>query len=194
MVKEVSVCLSRSEFNRLALEYNVLCEVKTCNVKISRSDFCGVSKKNENMTLTLSKSDFKNVTAQSAATKFITATQQDQKIAANRQYNFRERKRGAENISEPRAKRARTIIMRKDAKVPKLVVPPKGFLVEGHVVLAKMRTYAPWPAVIKSFRKTCVNVRFFGEDSTGNVGYGDIGLFSENPERRKKLLDTKRPY
>lgn len=51
---------------------------------------------------------------------------------------------------------------------------------EGSIVLAKMRSYAAWPAVMESFKKTVVSVRFFGDDTRGNVSYNDIGLFEEN--------------
>lgn len=58
----------------------------------------------------------------------------------------------------------------------------KTSLTEGTVVIAKMRSYAAWPAEIKSLRKTCVEVHFFGDDSTGTVPYENVGLFQDNVE------------
>lgn len=51
---------------------------------------------------------------------------------------------------------------------------------EGQVILAKMRTYAAWPAWIKAFGKSYVNVHFFGDETTGNVSFENVGMFREN--------------
>ena len=105
------------------------------------------------------------------------------------QYNLR--KRVAEDNICPPPKRSCKVVARRTIKVPKLEAVSKKAMVEGLVVIAKMKTYAAWPAVIQSFKKTCVNVRFFGDDSSGNVLYENIGLFENNHELIKQNLKKK---
>lgn len=168
------VIISRLEFKQLAIQYGVWNE-KTCNIRITHSDFesAKITKRGDNIfesiTLNLSRKDF----SYSGKSKSVLKSESIER------YNFR--KRALENTVCPKPKRSRNrSVVRTDAKVPKLITASRDILVEGDVVLAKMRTYAAWPAVIKSFRKTCVNVEFFGDGTTGNVQYGDIGLLHCN--------------
>lgn len=95
-------------------------------------------------------------------------------------YNLRARKRAAEITINPPPKRSRTLtIMRKEPE-PKLIQASRETLIEGRLVLAKMRSYAPWPATIQTIRNSCVAIKFFGDDTTGTVPYNSIGLFDEN--------------
>lgn len=166
----VCVLISRLEFQQLAIKYGVWNAHKTCNIQISRSNYSNakVTRCGENIvktiTLNLSRSDF------------LYCSQQNE---SSERYGFRARKRALENAVCPQPKRNRAIVGT-NTKVPKLVVASKNTLTEGVVVIAKMRTYAAWPARIMSFRKTCANVEFFGEGTTGNVRYIDIGLFQDN--------------
>lgn len=50
------------------------------------------------------------------------------------------------------------------------------------MVLAKMKTYSAWPASIRSFGKTYIDVYFYGDRTTGHVGYDNVGLFQCNTE------------
>lgn len=100
--------------------------------------------------------------------------------------NLRKRELIVEDKVLPPPKRL--IVARKNIITPKLSNALKSELVEGLVVLAKMRTYAAWPARIESFKKTCVNVHFFGDDTSGNVPYENIGLFGANHELIKHNL------
>lgn len=100
--------------------------------------------------------------------------------AQSTSYNLR--KRIAEDKIAPPSKRSRAVVAARGAKVPKLLSAPKTVLREGLVVIAKMRTYAAWPALIKSFKKSCVNVHFFGDNTSGNVPLENIGLFENNHE------------
>lgn len=170
----VRVIISRLEFE--------------CNVGVSRSDFYNAKvtrrggKIIESITLNLSRSDF---SVSSTLSKPLFEIKESQKECTEPQtepterYHFRSRKRALENAVCPQSKKSRAVV-RTDTKVPKLVIASKNVLTEGVVVLAKMRTYAAWPAIIKQFRKTCVNVEFFGEGTTGNIRYTDIGLFEDN--------------
>lgn len=105
-------------------------------------------------------------------------------------YGFRGRKRKSGSVLCPPAKRLRALVDRKEP-TPRLVVATKDRLAQGTVVLAKMRTFAAWPARILSFGKTYVDVHFFGDDSTGHVPYGMVGLFDENHQLIKSNLKKK---
>lgn len=186
-MKNVSVQLSQSEFYKLALKYNVISELYTCNLKIDRSDIEKAkveskSKSNEmetNLTITLTRSNFT-----------VQCSQQEIETTQSKlRYELRKRKLAPQNIVPP-AKRARTEIARR-MPLPKLIVAQSDSLVEGLVVVAKMKSYAAWPARIVSFRKTCVTVHFFGDDTSGNVPYNGIGLFEANSELLKWNLMKK---
>lgn len=94
-------------------------------------------------------------------------------------YNVRNRKRTAEHLPCPPAKRSCALVVRKEP-TPELIKASKNRLSEGLIVLAKMRTFAAWPARILSFGKSYINVHFFGDDTTGHVSYDQVGLFQEN--------------
>lgn len=102
--------------------------------------------------------------------------------------NLRKRKQRVEDDIRPPSKRFCGVVARMENRVPKLLPAPKSSLAEGLVVIAKMRSYAAWPAKIKSFRKTCVDVHFFGDDSTGTVSYVNIGFFGDNEELIRQNL------
>lgn len=95
------------------------------------------------------------------------------------------------DIQPPSKQPRRDVIAKRGFHGPKFVAAPKSTLVEGLVVIAKMRTYAAWPASIKSFRKTCVEVHFFGDDTSGTVPYDCIGLVGDNSEIIKQNLNKK---
>lgn len=203
------VVISRSEFRQLAKQYGVWNAPKTCNIRFSRSDFdnAQIEKNNgnivESITLNLSRSDFSysaqalhqqeesfetmdvfSISDSYSSLEFEIKSKSDidctkPEAESTERYQFRSRKRAIENAVCSQPKRIRAVV-RANTKVPKLVIASKDILSEGVVVLAKMRTYAAWPARIKTFRKTCVNVEFFGEETNGNVPYSDIGLFQHN--------------
>lgn len=105
--------------------------------------------------------------------------------------NLRKRIAKDEPALSPPPKRARNNGIVACMKMCKLMPASKEELVEGMVVIAKMRSYAAWPAMIQNFRKTCINVRFFGDDTTGNVPYDSIGLFHANTMIIKQNLTKK---
>lgn len=184
--KNLVVNLSRSEFNRLALKYNALSNVHTCNIKITRVDFKHTTTK----SITLTRSDFskrKHVVS-TPSTKCADTTKLDQTNTLNG-YNMRKRKCTSENIAPP-AKKSRNEIVRK-ISTSKMITAEKTDLIEGLVVIAKMRTYAAWPACILSLQKTCVTVHFFGDNTRGNVSYNNVGLMMVNDELLKCNLKKK---
>lgn len=81
---------------------------------------------------------------------------------------------------KPPAKKARILTVAQRNPIPKLIPVSREYLLEGRVVLAKMKSFAAWPATIQSFRKTCVAVHFFGDNTSGTVPYNCVGLFEEN--------------
>lgn len=95
-------------------------------------------------------------------------------------YNLREKKRTAENSLCPPAKRPRTQIVARIEPIAKFKSASRDELVLDQVVLAKMKSYQPWPAILKTFRPSCVEVHFFGDETTGTVPYDGIGFFENN--------------
>lgn len=131
-------------------------------------------------SISISRSDFREQSDKKDLVKTVQQSMLDSKDQSNG-YNFRNRRRAAEDIIGPPAKRQRTLVVPNQIK-PKLIVAKKELLSEGLIVLAQMRTYAAWPAKIQTFGKTCVNVYFFGDETSGNVPFGSIGLFKENDQ------------
>lgn len=197
--KNLSVKISKSEFNRLALKYGAIDITNKCDLQISRDDFVQIGRNKYEFTITVTRLDFarnskgKNIldkhrgdqsneqTNEQTTTQMQTTNHTND---MNNRYNFRERKRAAEVTLNPPAKRARTlaIVPLRMEKVPNLVPASKNILNEGLVVVAKLNKWPAWPAVIESLQKTNVKVRFFGEDSIGCIPYGNIGLFEENDQ------------
>lgn len=105
-------------------------------------------------------------------------------------YEFRDRKRKQESSVGPPAKRSRALVVPNEVK-PKLIVAKKESLREGQFVLAKMKTYPEWPAKILSFGKSYVNVYFFGDQTTGNVSFENIGMLKENNQIMRINLRKK---
>lgn len=105
----------------------------------------------------------------------------EQTISVERlsRYNVRSRKRKSVCLPCPPAKRSCALVVRKQP-TPKLKKASKNLLSEGVVVLAKMRSFAAWPARILSFGKSYIDVHFFGDDTTGHVSYDNVGLFQDN--------------
>lgn len=102
-------------------------------------------------------------------------------------YNFRKRSRIQDTVYPPSKKSRGTVACPNTyIRMSKLIPAPKNILVEGLVVIAKMTSYSAWPSRILSFRKSCVNVHFFGDDTTGTVKYENIGLFGDNSELIKQ--------
>lgn len=188
MIKSVSVKVSHSEFYKLALKYGAMSEMHTCTLKIGRSDIESARMKSKSngmeatLTIALSRSDFSTI---SSKQKIETTHQKLLSV----HYVLRKRKLALEKIVPP-AKKARTEIVRRIPS-PKLVVASSDELLEGLVVIAKMKSYAAWPARIKSFRKTCVTVQFFGDETSGNVPYNNIGLIEANHQLIKWNLKKK---
>lgn len=96
-VKNVTMRLSHSEFYELALQYNALSDVRTCNVKITRSDFENTSTR----SISLSRSDFVSHDVANAPTLQLT-----EPTPMNR-YELRKRKISDDEKITPPAKRAR---------------------------------------------------------------------------------------
>lgn len=107
------------------------------------------------------------------------AVAQDHSDDQSNRYKFRNRKRKQENPSGPPAKRSRALAVPNEVK-PKLIVAKKEELSEGNIVLAHMKSYSAWPARILAFGKSFVNVYFFGDETTGNVPFENIGFLNEN--------------
>lgn len=59
------------------------------------------------------------------------------------------------------------------------------------IILAKMRSYSPWPAKLVSIEKKRAQVYFFGTDNHGSVDKDDIVTFKRVPILIKKLLTMK---
>lgn len=212
VIKNVCVNLSRSEFYKFAKQYKVFDEVCCLKIRIVRSDFDYVQadpKLNETLlttTIKLVSSDFgingtrftKSITlmpsdfAQHSPKQVIALAPVSEQANLYDGYNFRKRKmvEREDKKANPPAKRARTEIIRMNS-VTKLITAPKDMLKEGLVVIAKMRSFAAWPARIVSFRKTVVTVNFFGDETIGNVPYKDIGLFETNRQLIKGNLVKK---
>lgn len=163
--------------------------VYTTNITITRSDF----KKTSTKTIVLTRVDLE---------KDKNAVPSHSDEPNTNQYNFRKRntcttenivssvkRKSIEDIA-PDAKRFRKDIVKK-IPIPKLVVADKNVLSKHLPVIAKMRTYAAWPACIQSLQKTCVSVLFFGENSTGNVPYSGIGLIDDNYNLLRSNLSKK---
>lgn len=183
--RNVSVKLSRSEFHEAALKYGVL------ETKSSRN----FMKYNDTTSISVSRSDFHGETdvtvpTTSASSASVNTAEQKSSKGKSDGYSFRNRKRALENPICTPAKRCRTLAKRNHMK-PKLIVANKGVLKEGIIVLAQMRTYAAWPAKINSFGKTYINVQFFGDDTTGNVPFGNVGIFNENFQLLKFNVQKK---
>lgn len=201
VIKNVCVNLSRSEFYKFARQYKVFDEVCCLKIRIVRSDFDYVQadpKLNGTQlttTIKLVSSDFGiNSTRFTKSIRLMPSDFAKHAEQANLYdgYNFRKRKmvEKEDKNANPPAKRARTEIIRMNS-VTKLIAAPKDMLKEGLVVIAKMRSFAAWPARIVSFRKTVVTVNFFGDETIGNVPYKDIGLFETNRQLIKRNLVKK---
>lgn len=97
-------------------------------------------------------------------------------------YNLRESKRTNEEspLHPPPAKRVKTLTVARVEPIPKFMPTSRDSLILGQIVLAKMKSYAAWPAYITELRPSCVGIRFFGEDTHGTVPYKGIGSFEEN--------------
>lgn len=200
-LKSVRVCLSRSEFSRHALKHNII--HGECNIVLSQSDFKNVKVESKKdglhvfKTITLKKSDLIRGFNAPELTTDVSTNEQQKKVTSKNEvnrYGLRKRKKieNNENISKcPHPKRFRSEVVRSVDSVPKLLKADKNTLIEGLIVLAKMRTYAAWPARINSFKKTCVNVYFFGDETTGNIPFGNIGLFGDNYLLIKSNLNKK---
>lgn len=121
-------------------------------------------------TINISSSDFNG--------HAVTTTSTDD----SQRYSLRRPKRAAEIPVEsirPPAKRQCALVRRIESK-PKLIVARKEELKVEDFVIAHMKTYAAWPAQILSFGKTFVKVYFFGDESTGNVPFENVGFLAEN--------------
>lgn len=64
-------------------------------------------------------------------------------------------------------------------------------LMVGEIVLAKMRTYSPWPAKIMEINVKKAKVYFFGTNNHGDVNLFDCVPASECGAVISKLLDSK---
>lgn len=60
----------------------------------------------------------------------------------------------------------------------------------GHIVLAKMKGYTPWPGVVRSFTKNGKRAQlyFFGTDNSGTVDVDEIVGFDVGRETTRLLL------
>lgn len=147
------VKLSNSESGEVALKY----AVSILNLKIVHLDFAySKAKKVYTFNKIIKSSNFVN-----------DASIQEDNPSFIHNYGLRKRKRDNYMPSLP-AKRPRNEIIPK-TYAPKLITAPRNVLKQGLVVIAKMKTYAAWPARIVSFLKTVVTVQFFGDDDIGNV-------------------------
>lgn len=102
-------------------------------------------------------------------------------------HNLNLRSRNCASIERsccPLDERSRAVMVRKEPE-PRLITAPKELLTEGTIVLAKMRTFAAWPARILSFGKSYIDVYFFGDGTTGHVTYDNVGLFQNNHKLTK---------
>lgn len=166
---------------------------RACDIKISKRDFKRVTRSQHNFAVSLTRQDFKNESRDYTATPttrsfkiVLTRLTRDELLKytkeenTEKKYNLRERKQEI-NLVKPAAKRV-CLDLVKRIKTPNLITVPQTDLVQGLVVLAKMKKYPAWPAIIMSLRKTCANVQYFGENSTGTVPYHSIGLFQNNHE------------
>lgn len=150
----------------------------------------GMSLRNRNR-VPIEQSSFCTDESNSNASVLVQPIPIEKPVAPIGGYNVRNRKRVSEGSScPPPAKRSRALVVRKEP-TPKLIQASKDVLAEGTIVLAKMRSFAAWPARILSFGKTYVNVHFFGDDSTGHVPYDKIGLFEDNHQLLKCNLEKK---
>lgn len=106
-------------------------------------------------------------------------------------YELRKRKRNKthENVGLS-SKRSRNEIVRREV-TPKLIKVDRNLIEIGLVILAKMRTYAAWPSAVVSLKKNYISVKFFGDDTIGNVPYDAVGIFSENHELIRSNLRKK---
>lgn len=199
MAPSVCVKLSRSEFLRAAVFYNAIDVEGSCDLHICKSDFTNKAEKpskngriEKKITLNLSRSDFlrrSNKHSNSKQNTNLLKTQMKSNVLAS--YNLR--KKDVSQLPTKSIKRLRpqNVVRKRMTSAVKLIIAPKNVLKEGLIVLAKMRTYSAWPAVIKSFKKTCVTVQFFGDGTTGNIPYDAIGLFEINHELIKLNLQKK---
>lgn len=186
----VSVKLSRSEFHQAAIKYGI--KTRTCNIKISSRNFTKFNDTTMVTSIGISRSHFQgneNVIVPINPVP-VNAVTQINPVNQSNHYKFRVRKRKPENSLNPPAKRSRALVVRNDLK-PKLIVANKDLLSEGQIVLAKMRTYAAWPATIKSFGKSNINVHFLGDETTGNVLFENVGFYQENYQLIKINLQKK---
>lgn len=62
------------------------------------------------------------------------------------------------------------------------------------IVLAKMRTYSPWPAKLISFTDKKAKVYFFGTNNHGDVPLGDVVSFADSSELVLQLASMKIKY
>lgn len=193
--KNVCVKLSRLEFHEAALQYGIL-KPKTHNIKLTSRNFKRYDDTTMVTSISVSRSHFHgkadvigpitSASCSNLANRVVQKNSTDQSDG----YNFRKRKRSPENLICAPAKRHRALVVRNEIK-PKLIVANKELLTEGLIVLAQMRTYAAWPAKINGFGKTYVNVHFFGDNTTGNVPFGNVGIFTENYQLIKLNLKKK---
>lgn len=193
----VSIRLSRDECSQLMLKYNVLCEKKTNtrnNLRENEKPRCversiqtrSAAKRtyeSEAPPIIAETDSYNNRCDSVSISKACGLPRPNKQQQPQPEYNLRgnKRPRCLENLTTaPPAKKPCKVIARSNVPKPKLITARKDILIEGLIVLAKMNTYPAWPALIKTFRKTVVTVQFFGENSTGNVKYDQIGLFAEN--------------
>lgn len=161
-----------------------------CNIQISRTNFCDVKSTKKMLfltkTITLTKIDFLQHPPKDANKEILS-----RKSETSHCYEFRKRK-CTQNITLPPAKKTCSTIVRANRLItPKLIPIEKDKLKVGMIVIAKMKTYSAWPAVITSFEKTGVKVQFFGDDTTGKITYNNIGTFHDNEMLIKLNLKKK---
>lgn len=158
------------------------------------------TQKLKSLVVNLSHSEFFKLALKYGALKNVHKKNVVQSKPNTNTYNLRKKeiiqnivpgmKRKASESIAPAAKKMCKEIVKK-APLPKLVVAEKSILASDMVVIAKMRTYPAWPAHIRSLQKTYVTVKFFGDNTSGNIPYSGIGLVDQSYILLKANLNKK---
>lgn len=83
-------------------------------------------------------------------------------------------------LAQPYVTKPKTLTQLINTAWRKCKIANKGMeLVPGQIVLAKMKGYSPWPAVIREFNKNKKRIQlyFFGTNNNGHAGVVEVVLF-----------------
>lgn len=114
-----------------------------------------------------------------------------------KKYNLRKKESSEKAVKEPTIKKNIVTIAKRDASLSVTalfnICKRKSFsnLLVGEIVLAKMRSYSPWPAKIMKINAKKANVYFFGTNNHGDVNLSECVPVSECGAVISKLLDSK---